>query len=200
MLFDRTGQRKYLTTSERLAFLDAADSFEPEVRSFCWTLASTGARITEVQSLTAASIDAADDTVVIECLKRRQRGVYRGVPVPHELVALLEEVHCISALRADPNRRSVRLWDWCRTTAWTRVKEVCATAGIPDAIAMPKAFRHAFGVEGTAHANVPLPIMRRWLGHVRLESTAVYCEAVGREERLLADRMWRHPKEADATR
>jgi integrase/recombinase XerD len=55
---------------------------------------------------------------------------------------------------------------------------------------MPKAFRHSFGVEGATRANVPLGIIKRWLGHAWLESTIIYCEAVGAEERALAARMW----------
>lgn len=190
MLFDRHGQRKYLTTGEWRAFLTAADSAEPSTRSFCWTLAYTGARISEVRALTPLSIDAANDAIVVECLKRRRRGIFRAVPVPHMLIALLDEVHDVITCQADPVRRNERLWPWCRTTAWARVKGVCAAAGVPEAVRMPKAFRHTFGIEGAAHVGVPLGTIKRWLGHARLESTLVYTDAVGAEERALAERMW----------
>jgi hypothetical protein len=55
---------------------------------------------------------------------------------------------------------------------------------------MPKAFRHSFGVRGVAQAGIPLGTMKRWLGHSKLESTITYTDAVGPEERALADRMW----------
>ena len=171
--------------------MSAARSARPEVRSFCFVLAYTGARLSEVRSLTPQSIDFANGAIVFECLKRRQKGVYRSVPVPVELIALLERTHEVSIRRADPALRCVRLWPWGRTTAWKRVKEICAAANTPEAVAMPKAFRHSFGVEGATKANVPLGIIKRWLGHARLESTIIYCDAVGAEERALANRMWR---------
>lgn len=193
MLFTNRGERKYLTGRERQAFLAAADAAEPPVRTFCWVLASTGARISEVRALTANSIDVANEAIVIECLKRRHRGVFRAVPVRRGLIDLLESVHGIAALNADSERCNLRLWPWCRTTAWTRVKEVCAAAGVPEYVAMPKSLRHCFGVEGATQAGVPLGTMKRWLGHSRLESTLVYTTAVGLEERALAERMWRQP-------
>jgi len=54
---------------------------------------------------------------------------------------------------------------------------------------MPKALRHAFGV-GATQKNVPLNIVQKWMGHSRLSTTAIYADAVGDEERLLANRMW----------
>ena len=190
MLFDFSGNRKYLTTAEWQSFLNAADDFEPLTRSFCAVVAHTGARISEVRALTANSIDTASGTIIFECLKRRRRGIFRAVPVPGSLIELLEDVHRISARRADSILCKHRLWPWCRTTAWSRVKEVCAKAGVPEYIAMPKSFRHSFGVRGAAQAGVPLGTMRKWLGHSRLETTAIYTDAMGPEERLLAERMW----------
>ena len=193
MLFDRTGHRKYLIAAEWRAFLAAARRAKREVRTFCFVLAYTGARLSEVLALTPQSIDFANRVIVFECLKRRKRGIFRSVPVPIELIALLERTHAISVCKADPDLCAKRLWPWCRTTAWTRVKELCAKASVPAAVAMPKAFRHSFGVESMAKAGIPIGIVKRWLGHVRLESTIVYCEAVGAEERALAAKMWKLP-------
>jgi integrase len=192
MLFTPEGHRKYLIAAEWQAFLAAARDAEPEIRSFCMTLAYTGARVSEVRALTVTSIDLATDSIVIECLKRRRRGIYRAVPVPREIILLIDKVHDISKKQSDPSLKTARLWPWCRTTAWARVKEICALAGVPDSVAMPKAFRHSFGVEGVTQANVPLGTIKRWLGHSRLESTLIYTDAVGAEERTLAARMWAH--------
>ncbi|MDE2267136.1 MAG: site-specific integrase [Alphaproteobacteria bacterium] len=191
MLFDGYGRRKYLTISEWRAFLLAADSRDPLTRTFCYVLAHTGARISEVRALTAASIDLAGDFITFECLKRRQRGVFRPVPVPHSLILLLEDTHGLSAIQADRLLRQCRLWPWCRTTAWSRVKAVCKAAGVPENVGTARAFRHTYGVEGVAMKGVPLGTMKRWLGHVRLESTTIYTEVVGAEERALSGRMWR---------
>ena len=191
MLYDRSGHRKYLTSNEWRAFLAAAGAANPEVKTFCFVLAYTGARLSEVRSLTRQSVDFANKAIVFECLKRRRRGIYRSVPIGADLIRLLEQTHRLSGATADSAGSAAKLWSWSRTTAWTRVKEVCAVAGIPKAIAMPRALRHTFGVEGATRANIPLGTIKRWLGHARLESTIIYCEAVGAEERALAARMWK---------
>jgi len=38
-------------------------------------------------------------------------------------------------------------------------------------------------------AGVPLNLIQRWMGHSRIETTAIYANAVGDEERALAKRM-----------
>ena len=62
-------------------------------------------------------------------------------------------------------------------------------AGIVKGPEMPKALRHAFGVGGT-QTGVPLNIIQRWLGHADIQTTAIYTDVMGEEERLLAVRMW----------
>ena len=49
-LYNTDGNRLYLTTQERAAFLDTARLARPEVRSFAETLAYTGCRISVVGS------------------------------------------------------------------------------------------------------------------------------------------------------
>src|ERR1700759_4302849 len=130
MLFDQAGQRKYLTPTEWAAFIATARKADPLTRSFCFAIAYTGGRLSEILSLTPQSIDFADKAIVIECLKRRKRGIYRSIPVCSELIALLEHTHELTLRRADADAKSVRLWPWSRTTAWSRVKQVCEAAGI----------------------------------------------------------------------
>ncbi|HEV2560719.1 MAG TPA: tyrosine-type recombinase/integrase [Rhizomicrobium sp.] len=190
MIYDQLGNRKYLTLSERQAFLDAAERAEPTVRSFCFTLAHLGARISEVLALAPLRVDPAVGYVIIESLKKRRHGIYRAVPAPKELFDLLEEIHGITAARSDPRLQNEPLWNWSRTTAWSRVKDVMADAGLDGKLAMPKALRHAFGVQTTAGARIPLNMVKKWMGHSRIETTAIYADAVGNEERKLADSIW----------
>jgi site-specific recombinase XerD len=56
---------------------------------------------------------------------------------------------------------------------------------------MPKALRHAFAVDAVLN-GIPLNILQRWMGHARLETTAIYAEVLGEEERALARRTWRN--------
>jgi len=189
MLYDQQGNRKYLTRSERQAFMDAARRAPAPVETFCLTLAYTGARISEVLALNPLRIDTSANAVIIESLKKRKRGVYRAVPVPAELLLRLNEVHAIENLRCNPELNQSRIWVWSRTTAWNRVKTVMRAGGIVEGPAMPKALRHAFGVGGT-QTGVPLNIIQRWLGHADIQTTAIYTDVMGDEERVLADRMW----------
>ena len=81
-LYDRTGQRKYLTPEEQRVFLNAAEYSPREVQTFCGTLVYTGCRISEALRLTAARIDASSGLLIFETLKKRRKGVFRAVPVP----------------------------------------------------------------------------------------------------------------------
>lgn len=192
-LYDRSGNRKYLVARERMAFVKAAAAERDVVATFCLTLAVTGARISEVLALTPERIDIADAAIIFETLKQRKKGVFRAVPVPRALLRRLESVHKVSAALADPERRSSRLWPWGRTAAWSRVKRVMARAGIADPLTKPKALRHAFAVDAGQN-GVQLNIVQRWLGHARIETTAIYANAIGEEERELAARGWRSLK------
>ena len=189
MLYDQQGNRKYLTKLERQAFIDAAKRAAPEIETFCLTLAYTGARISEVLALVPHRIDMSTSAIIIECLKKRRRGVYRAVPVPPDLLARLNEVHHTYDSRSNPEMNHIRIWAWSRTTAWNRVRAVMHAARIVDGPAMPKSLRHAFGVVG-AQAGVPLNMIQRWLGHADLHTTAIYANALGDEERSLAVKMW----------
>lgn len=186
MLFDQTGTRKYLTAVERQAFIQATKRSSPQIETFCLTLAYTGARISEVLALTPRRIDREAHCIIFESLKKRRRGVFRAVPVPDVLLQKLAEVYALE----DTQAADQRLWPWSRTTAWGYVKTIMAVAKISRRQAMPKSLRHAFGVGGTM-AGVPLNLIQRWMGHSRIETTAIYANAVGDEERALAKRMWK---------
>jgi integrase/recombinase XerD len=179
-LFDQQGNRKYLTARERLAFVYAASKEKEPISTFCLTMAFTGARISEVLALTASRIDAADEAIIFETLKQRKKKIFRAVPVPRGLMPLLSSYSV---------ERPERLWPWGRTTAWKVVKTVMRKAGISESLCKPKALRHAFAVEA-GQKSIPLNIVQRWLGHARIETTAIYAGAIGDEERNLARRSW----------
>lgn len=95
-LYDQSGKRKYLTIDERRAFLEVAVSSQPEIHTFCATLAYTGARISEVLALTPYRIDYSGSLIVIESLKKRKAGIFREVPVP---VFILEKINATHDIR-----------------------------------------------------------------------------------------------------
>lgn len=193
--YDPEGNRKYLTLSERRRFIAAADSAaSPDVRTFCLTLLHTGARLSEVLALATRHIDLEAGVVIIRSLKkRRPEGspqIYRAIPVPKELLDDLKRIHHLdSAPFISSVDAEVRLWGWCRTTAWKRVKEVMRAAEISGTQASPKGLRHGFAV-GALVAGVPDMTVMRWLGHARLETTLIYADAIGAEAHAIAERMW----------
>lgn len=182
-LYDQSGQRKYLTPSERQDFLTAAGNAPLKVRAFCETLAHTGCRISEALALTADRVDIGAGVLVFESLKKRRNGIYRAVPVPPDFLKSIEDVYDLAALGGE------RLWNWSRTTAWRRVAEVMHVAGITGPHATPKGLRHGFGIKAVT-SEIPLSMAQKWLGHARLATTAIYTDATGPEERLIAQRMW----------
>jgi integrase/recombinase XerD len=180
-LFDRAGQRKYLVGSERRAFVRCASRREDATASFCLTLAVTGARISEVLALTYDRVDSVNRVLVFRTLKQRGKVTHRAIPVPLWL---------LHQLRRGRIHAAQRLWPWGRTKAWKLVKSVMREAGIAELLSKPKALRHAFAIEA-GQQGVPLNIVQRWLGHARIETTAIYSTALGPEERNLARRSWK---------
>jgi integrase/recombinase XerD len=39
--------------------------------------------------------------------------------------------------------------------------------------------------------EAPLPMVQKWLGHAKLETTAIYTALVGQEERAVARKTWK---------
>ena len=182
-LFDATGARKYVCASELPRFLRAALEEDNATRCFCRLLLCTGSRLSEALALTPSQLDGETSRVIFKTLKRRKL-CFRAVPVPKDLMVDLGSL-------AHGKSRDERIWQWCRQTAWRKVKRVMRGAGITGAHAMPKGLRHGFGI-ANAEENVPMATTQRWLGHAKLETTAIYQQAVGREETAFAERLWRN--------
>jgi integrase/recombinase XerD len=185
------GERLYFTEEQRKALLAAAAKAPREVRSFCSVLCYTGCRISEALALTAKSIDLSAKVIVIESLKKRKQGVHRQVPVPPELLDILDMVHGIREIQKKGRARlNERLWTWSRMTAWRKMQALIKAAGIPDGPhACPKGLRHGFGVAAVSK-GIALNMVQKWLGHAQLTTTAIYANAVGEEEQSIASRMW----------
>lgn len=183
-LYDPTGHRLYLTSSEREAFRKAAAQAPREVRTYCHTLLYTGCRPSEALALTADRVDFQAQALTFESKKKRRPGIYRAVPVPAAFLDALDLVH---GIRDRTTRHG--LWRWSLKTAYTRVIDVMARAGISGPQASPKGLRHGFGV-ACIEKGIPLNLVQRWLGHAQLATTAIYADAVGEEERGIAARLW----------
>lgn len=186
-LRDGHGQRKYLCGGEPRRFLAAAERTDAPGRAFCRLLLFTGCRISEGLALCPERLDAEAGRVIFRTLKRR-KPAFRAVPIPSDLMRDLRRL-------ARGKRPGEPLWTWCRQTAWRRVRAVMAEAGITGPHATPKGLRHGFGILN-AERNVPMGLTQEWMGHARIDTTAIYQHAIGHEERSFARRLWRgHAKE-----
>ena len=53
----------------------------------------------------------------------------------------------------------------------------------------PKGLRHGYGVH-VISSGVPLNRLGEWIGHVRMEVTAIYANTLGAEVQPIAARTW----------
>ena len=116
------------------------------------------------------------------------RPVVREMPVPAELIAVLDARFGLAAAQRDGD--GARLWPCCRVTAWRWVKAAMKAAGIHGRHPCPRGLRHGFAV-GTLQSGVPLPVLQNWMGHTSPATTAIYAQVSGPEERAYAERFQR---------
>lgn len=183
-IYDRHGRRKYLTADERKRFRAFADTLEVREKTFCLMFYFTGLRISEALELTALRIDDGEGVIVIRTLKRRKDGVFRAVPLPR---SFLRDLRGMAA--ASGSSPQDRLWPFSRKTGYRIIKRAMGKAGITGAQACPKGLRHGFGV-ASVQKNVPLPLISKWMGHSRIQTTAIYLNVMGPDERAFAKRIW----------
>lgn len=190
-LLTSSGKRKYLTQEEQEQFLAAASELDSaEVRTFCMTLAYTGCRVSEALELTAEHIDLSAKAVRFRTLKQRSdNSVFRVVPVPDDYLDAMKLVHSIQKRRRQVKGKTALLWPISRTAAWKQVKAVMALADIEGDHATPKGLRHGFGVRMAQKTRNPR-LVQKLLGHKYLETTAIYMDLVGEEERAEVIGAW----------
>lgn len=180
-LFTGRGQRKYLSKNERTRFGRAANSADRATRLLALLLLYTGCRISEALATAPRHLDMDTQSVIFRTLKRRCT-IYRAVPIPTWLLNELADF-------ARDHPIDTPLWPWCRQTAWRHIGAIMQRAGITGPQACPRGLRHGFGIRATGSA-VPPNLVQRWMGHASPDTTAIYLEAVGIEERHFAGKMW----------
>lgn len=186
-LIDLRGQRKYLNQEERRRFYEVAiTQRRQDIRLFCLLLYFTGARISEITNLVTTSIDFPNKSVTIQTLKRRRKDVYRQIPLPD---FLLDELK-LHIERLDNQQSMIKnsIWNFSTRTASRHIKTIMNKAGIEGSKSSALGLRHGFAVH--AVMKVPITQVQKWLGHAHLQTTAIYLNASGDEERRLAERLW----------
>lgn len=194
-LFSEVGERKYLSGPERLRYYEALSVLndDPKGRTFCEMIYWTGCRPSEALGMSAIQIDLSEFLVVIRSLKKhgnKKDRHFRQVPLPDHFVERIDRVHGVAEAQAQQNRGSdIPLWNFSRTTGWRRNKTVMEAAKLNGLKACGRGLRHTLGVHAAVN-KVPESKIQRYLGHESAESTAIYLDVVGPEDRALAKRMW----------
>lgn len=189
-LYDTHNNRLYINPEERQRFLDAAHRAESRIATFCLTLLYTGMRLSEARTLTAAAIQPDSRLIAVRCLKKRNKHVMREIPVPSLLIDALDNAH---GIRQSETTLSP-LWSidgrpLTRSTAYRWIKAVMHDAGIVGLQASPKGLRHGYGIHAI-RSGIQLHMLKKWMGHTSMSTTAIYATAIGKEELAMADLMW----------
>jgi len=192
-LYDTNGLRLYLNDKERQSFLSASTGEKREIKALCYTLALTGCRVSEALQLTPRRVDFSEKTITFRTLKqRKEKDVFRAVPVPDELLEMLDNIYGIQEIQKRGNSKELNtpIFPWTRTWTWAIVKRVMGNSAIADGPhKTAKGLRHGYGVHA-AKNGVQLHMLSKWMGHAKMENTAIYAQALGEEERAIAARMW----------
>lgn len=181
-LWDREGQRKYLNQSERRLFYESTKVLEAQQRCFCHMIYWTGVRISEALNIQVHHIDFSDQIVIIRSLKKRGKLMYRHIPIPpffvDELKVIVKGMH-----------KGQRIWNYSRRTASRYIKNQMLRSGISGSKSCARGLRHGFAVNCIMN-TVPLPLVQRWMGHASIETTLIYTQIMGGDERQFAKRTW----------
>ena len=189
-LFDKEGNRKYLTPAERLSFAEAAKKLNGRKRTFCLMLLHTGCRISEALALTHKHIDYGEKGVIFRTLKQhKEEPVYRSVPLSEQFMDELNLVHDLKKNQKSKKYKDQPIWGWKRKYGYLVIMEAMQLAGLSGIHACSKGLRHAFAI-ACLDKQIQLNMVQKWLGHSSPATTAIYANAVGQEERNIAARLW----------
>ena len=189
-LFDKQGKRLYMNQEEIKGFLKVAAEANSKAYTFAQTLVYTGCRILEALNLTPNSFQRTELQVTFNSLKKRRGDIYRNIPVPKTYMDTVVAAHNIVHAQKTKSKADLKIWTWSRQHAYEIIKKLMADAGIPPGShTSPKGLRHGFGVNAITK-DVPLNMLQKWMGHADITTTAIYANAIGKEEAAIANKMW----------
>ena len=145
-------------------------------RLFLSLLWQTGVRVSEALALEVKDVDFYSKTLKVKSLKK-QRPEVRCVPINGSLTGILGSYIAQEGLRGRD-----RLFGITRQRAFQVVQEACRKTGIDRERSHPHTFRHSFAVHCVL-SGVPLPVLKKWLGHSSIARTMIYCQVLARDTR-----------------
>jgi integrase/recombinase XerD len=184
---------RFLTREEVEQLLEAPDTSEPEGlrdRAMIELLYATGVRVSELISLTSASVDI--DRGVLFCTGKGSK--QRRVPVGRSAIGWLQKYQAARrALLA--GRESQRLFvgyggrPLTRQLFWAALKKHAAKAGIRGV--SPHVLRHSFATHLLEH-GADTRSVQAMLGHSDLSTTQIYTHVTGERLRSVYEKF--HPR------
>jgi len=184
VLIDKCGSRKYLNKEERERFISAITKRDIRDKLFYYMLLLSGVRISEALQIKVMNIDFSNLAVNIESLKKRSKGKWRQIPLPEWYVKELKHLIVVNSLQEDS-----RIWIQSRRTATRHIQNLMDYANIKGKQACSRGLRHGFGVHCIL-SDVPLNVIKKWMGHESIQTTIIYLNVTGKEERGFAEKMW----------
>ncbi len=188
-LFDEKGNRKYVTPEERQRFYDATGEVSKEWRMLGLMFYYTGCRITEALKLRVKDIDFSSSAVTLNSLKQRRDDVYRQVPLPDSFLRSLDDVFDLRMMQKRSRSRNSFIWGYSRKHGYTTIKRMMKIAKIEGIQATPKGLRHGYAI-ACLDKGIALNMVQKWMGHKHIQTTAIYANATGKEERKIAAKLW----------
>lgn len=177
--------RKHVEQEERRAFLEATYRLKPKRRLFCQVIYYTGCRIQEAHELCPYDFNIAAATISIECLKVREDGVFREVPVPDDWIQEAAE-----ALRLDQLNPYECVWGFSLSTGFRSIKKAMELAGIRGSYANARGLRHSYcTLHGNNEQTKPAQL-QYWAGHKDLKTTSRYIGRLELDEAEAARLIW----------
>lgn len=162
---------EYLEKAEAEALIKLAPSAQAAlVMLLQWR---AGLRVSEALALEVADVGLEGERPVLR-VRQGKGGKSRLVPVHPELGAALR------AAMTYGGRKRGRLIEASRSTAWRWVKQALHKAQELGVVAQGrKVGTHTLRHSAARHwlaSGVPINVVSRWLGHIRLQTTLIYLE------------------------
>ena len=189
-IFDGEGNGSTAPSKRSHYFLLRRGNVTPTYGPFAETLVYTGCGISEGLGLSPKKLHRASCQITFNSLKKRRGDMYRTVPVPENYIDTLTVANNTVERQKIKKKAESQIWTWSRQYAFRLIKELMVDAGIPEGKhRSPKGLRHAFGVNAVVK-GVQLNMIMKWMGHADISTTAIYTDAIGKEEAEIASKMW----------
>ncbi|MBC7929874.1 MAG: site-specific tyrosine recombinase XerD [Rubrivivax sp.] len=195
LLAPQAGQKlpRFLTREEVELLLEAPDTSEPEGlrdRAMIELLYATGLRVSELISLTSASVNI--DSGVLFCTGKGSK--QRRVPVGRSAIGWLQKYQTARrALLAGKESQRLFVGYGGRTITrqlfWASLKKHAAKAGIRGV--SPHVLRHSFATHLLEH-GADTRSVQAMLGHSDLATTQIYTHVTGERLRSVYEKF--HPR------